>query len=107
MSKDLTKTIEVKIPLKPEQFEQLLKQISDAYKAIGEAELQLKMQQDEHKEIKKKQEAIVGQALSVYNKGFTVKEVKTTVVYDKNVATFYDVDFQICDSQVNVIVALT
>jgi hypothetical protein len=88
----MTKLIEVKVKLNAQKKDEILKTISDADAEAERLEVALKQYQKEQKDLIGEQDAIRRQALEVYRKGFTVKEVKCTVVYDKNIATFYDVE---------------
>jgi hypothetical protein len=88
----MARAIEVKIPLTTEKKDEILKTISDADAESEKLELALKAYAKEQKDLIDQQNAIAREALNSYRKGYFVKEVKATVAYDKNVATFYDVD---------------
>lgn len=91
-NKGITKTIEVKTPLTEKEKDELLKQISSARKVIREQEDNLKAFREDVKEECEKQEAIIDESCDRYEKGFTTKLIKATVVYDKDIATFYDAE---------------
>jgi hypothetical protein len=88
----MTKLIEVKVKLNAQKKDEILKTISDADAEAERLEVELKLHQKEQKDLIDQQNAIAREALNIYRKGFTVKEVKATVKYEKDIATFYDVE---------------
>lgn len=92
--KQLTTNIEVKTSLNPEKKDSLLKQISDAYKIIGENNLSLMAHKEAMtllKEANEKESEKVASIIAIYDKGYESKMVECVAKYEKGEATFTDV----------------
>ena len=95
MLNELTRNVEVKIPLTAEQKDELLKQISAAYKVIADNDFQineLKEQIGTLKDANSEQSETVKGIIAKYDRGYDLVTKNCSAIYKDGEATFLDKD---------------
>jgi hypothetical protein len=93
--RNITKTIQIKVPFTDAQIKELLQQISDADVVISEKNDELADLKEQEKALKEQiegQHDIMSQLCAQYRLGSTLRNVECNVSYDKGIAKYTDVE---------------
>lgn len=88
--KQITRNIEIKTPLTPDQIKDILQKVSEAHLEIERQQEELKIARESCKSECERQDEIISQCLARYRRGYDVKTCECFAKYENGEATFTD-----------------